>query len=319
MKYILRPLPTCPLVSVVVPSYNQGQFIRATLDSILQQDYRPIEVIVVDGASSDDTVNIIRSYGDIPELRWVSEKDSGPVEAVNKGFALARGQICAIQSSDDFYLPGVIRRVVEEFIADPEVGLLYGDVVKANSNGEETFRERIAPFSLEGLLARDTYVPQPSAFFRLELLNHLGGWDERIPYVPDTDLWFRIAFHSKVKKIDEFLACNRAHPGQRDTQIARIYRDYERMLRQSPDIVAAPRRLRWAARAGLYLLSVRYNVHPSDWSLTKALWKAVLLRPRCLLSPMLPKHRLVPHYFDLAKSLGDIRRLYNRVSSANVK
>ena len=84
-----------PLVSIIVPSYNQGRFIRRTLDSILSQDYRPLEVFVVDGASTDETVSILREYSCHPELQWVSERDSGVVEAVNKGFAKARGEFAA--------------------------------------------------------------------------------------------------------------------------------------------------------------------------------------------------------------------------------
>ena len=93
------------LLSIVVPSYNQGAYIRETLDSIFAQDYRPIEVLVLDGASKDETVEILRSY-DAPELRWWSERDRGVVDAVNKGLARASGEIIGIQSSDDTYLPG---------------------------------------------------------------------------------------------------------------------------------------------------------------------------------------------------------------------
>jgi glycosyltransferase involved in cell wall biosynthesis len=309
----LPPLSENPLVSVIVPSFNQGAFIKSALDSILSQDYRPLEVIVVDGASSDNTVEVLREYDAAPEVWWVSEADSGPVEAVNKGFSLARGEICAIQSSDDFYLPGAIRHAVAGLKSEPGLGLVYGDVVKTDETGAEIYRERIRPFSLECLLARETYVPQPAAFFRLAAVRQLGGWDELIPYVPDTDLWFRIAFHAGVKKIDEFIACSRMHPGQRDTQIGSIYGDYERMLNQSPDIAGASRRLKSAAAAGLHVLSARYNIHRSDWELTKALWKAVILRPRCIFSPALPKHRLVPRYFDIARAIGGIRRSLRRV------
>ena len=109
----MNALPEHPLISVIVPSFNQGAFIRKTIESALQQDYRPIEVVVMDGASTDNTVDILKSFGDIPELRWVSEPDQGVVDAVNKGLRLARGEIAAIQSSDDFYLPGAFSTVAE--------------------------------------------------------------------------------------------------------------------------------------------------------------------------------------------------------------
>jgi glycosyltransferase involved in cell wall biosynthesis len=262
----LAPLPAQPLVSVIVPSYNQGRFIGATIDSILGQDYRPIEILVIDGASTDETVEVLKSYGEVPELKWISEPDSGVVQAVNKGFARAAGQIVAIQSSDDCYLPGAVSRMVQEFHKDGRVGLVYGDTVKVDAAGNELLRQRIGPYSLENLFLVKTWIPQPSAFFRRGLLDALGGWDERIPYAPDTDLWIRMAFRTEVRKIDQYLSQRRVHGEQRDTQGAKIIRDYSRMIDQSPDIAAASPELRRAARAGVYLFKIRYNVSGSDWT-----------------------------------------------------
>src|SRR4051794_3921073 len=93
----LPPLTERPLVTIVVPSFNQGRFIRTTIDSVLEQTYRPLEIIVVDGGSNDETVSVLQSYGDLPELRWTSEPDKGVADAVNKGFAQARGEVIGIQ------------------------------------------------------------------------------------------------------------------------------------------------------------------------------------------------------------------------------
>src|SRR6185436_19107774 len=111
------------LISVVIPSYNQGRYIRETIDSTLAQDYRPIEVLVMDGASKDETVDVLQSY-DAPELQWISEPDRGVVDAVNKGLARARGEIIAIQSSDDVYVPGAFSAVAQ---AMPGFELVFGD------------------------------------------------------------------------------------------------------------------------------------------------------------------------------------------------
>jgi glycosyltransferase involved in cell wall biosynthesis len=252
-----------------VPSFNQGRFIRATLDSILEQDYRPIEIHVIDGGSTDETLEVLRSYGDIPELQWVSESDSGVVEAVNKGFARARGEIIGIQSSDDCYLPGAISRVVKEFRSNREFGLVYGDTVKVDAEGRELLRTRIGPWSLENLFLLKTWIPQPSAFFRKELLDICGGWDERIPYAPDTDLWIRMAFRTKVLKLDAWLSQRRVHDAQRDLQAARILGDYQRMIMQSRDIASAPSALKRAARASGELMYRRYNPTGSE---IRAFW-----------------------------------------------
>lgn len=277
----LGDLPPQPLISIVVPSYNQGRYIRATIDSILGQDYRPLQIVVIDGGSRDETVTVLQSYGSIPELEWVSERDRGVVEAVNKGFAKVRGEIVAIQSSDDCYLPGTLPTVIREFRRDPQLGLLYGDTVKVDATGEELSRHDIGPYSLLNLLRIRTWIPQPSAFFRRELLDALGGWDDRIPYAPDTDLWIRMAFRTVVRKLDAYLSQRRMHGEQRDTQAAKIVRDYGLMIDQSPDIAAASPEIRRAAKAGKQLMRVRYNPHDSDWYAAYSLLRAGLHDSQC--------------------------------------
>jgi glycosyltransferase involved in cell wall biosynthesis len=300
----LPELTRNPLVSVVIPSFNQGQFIRATIDSILSQDYRPLQVIVVDGASRDDTVSILKSLCDRPELEWISESDSGVVEAVNKGFARARGDIIAIQSSDDCYLPGALKTVVQEFHSAQKPGLVYGDTVKIDAQGQELTRQVIGPYSLLNLLRIQTWIPQPSAFFRRELLDALGGWDDRIPFAPDTDLWLRMAFRTSVHKLDHFLSQRRIHDAQRDTQAARIARDYSRMIEQSTDVANASAEIRNAAHAGKHLMRVRYNSR-SDWHAAWSLVKAGYCDRACLDVRGIATHLA---WFPLRRRLSRLKR-----------
>ena len=261
----LRELPEQPTVAILVPSYNQGQYIRDCIDSILDQDYRPLRIHVVDGASTDNTVDVLKSYGTISELNWVSEPDKGVVDAVNKGFERVDGDIIGIQSSDDMYLPGTIRRVVDQFRKDSDTGLIYGDTLKVDMEGNELLRQPTSDFSLENLFTFRTWIPQPSAFFRQEMLDVCGGWDESIPYAPDTDLWIRMAFRTKVNKIQDFLSQRRMHDAQRDTHGDRIVRDFTKMIDQSADIAESPARIRDAAAAAKHLIRVRYNTGGSDW------------------------------------------------------
>ena len=265
----LAPLSAAPLVSIIVPSFNQGRFLRATIDSILAQDYRPLKIHVVDGASRDESIDVLLSYGSIPELVWVSERDSGVVEAVNKGFAQAEGEILGIQSSDDTYLPGAIGQAVRQLQAAPAVGLVYGDTVKIDADGNELQRSPVGPFSVEKFLLLKTWIPQPSAFFRRQMLEVVGGWDERVPYAADTDLWFRLMFRTHVLKVDEFWSQRRIHDAQRDTQVAKIVRDYTGMLSQSPDLATAAPEIQRAAKASAHLFQVRYNPGNSQW---RAAW-----------------------------------------------
>ena len=305
----LPPLPERPIVSVIVPSFNQGRFIGQTLESALEQDYRPIEVIVADGGSTDETLDVLRGFDGVPEVVWLSEPDRGPVDAVNKGLAVARGQVSAIQSSDDFYLPGSFAEAVRALSGEPAPGLVYADVLNVGPEGLPTAAYAIGPYSLMSLLAHNTYVPQASAFFRTEVIDALGGWDERIPYVPDTDLWMRVAFHAPVRKLNRRWACVRNHPEQRNVQTERILRDCARMLDQSPDLARAFWSRRLAARSGASLLEYYYRRDRSDWQRAWSLWKAALLYPPTVLSGTVSKAAMVPGWFTLMRALGRLRRM----------
>jgi hypothetical protein len=268
-----------PLVSVIVPSFNQGRFIRRTLESILSQDYRPLEIIVIDGASTDDTVAILREFSSAPELQWVSERDSGVVEAVNKGFARARGEIGAIQSSDDFYLPGAVTAGVDALQSNAELAFAFGDIAKVDAEGHELSCTRLGPFSLEGVLSMETWIPQPSTFFRMDLAKSLGGWRTEVPYAADTDLWLRMAMLAPAIKIDRLMAQRSVHEGQRDTQGACIISDYRRMINSLPGLSSAEPRIRAAARAGQILIANRYEQPPRRLARVGRLWHAALTYP----------------------------------------
>jgi glycosyltransferase involved in cell wall biosynthesis len=268
-----------PHVSIIVPSYNQGRFIRATIDSILSQNYRPITIHVIDGGSKDETVDVLKSYGELPELKWLSERDKGVVDAVNKGFQQVTGEIVGIQSSDDTYLPNAIEQAVEAFAADLELGLVYGDTVKIDADGNELSRYTIGDFSLENFFLFRTWIPQPSAFFRRSMLDVCGGWDESVPYAADTDLWLRMMFQTKVQKVDSFWSQRRIHDAQRDTQASKIARDFCRMIDQSRDISQSTDEMKRLAAASKHLIQVRYNGSGSDWTAAWHLWKAGQLAP----------------------------------------
>ena len=164
-----------PLVSIVVPSFNQGRFIAETLRSCLEQRYRPIEILVQDGGSTDNTISVLRSL-EAPELHWVSEPDEGVVDAVNKGLRRAKGEILSIQSSDDVFLGGAIEAAVEALSHDPTIGLVYGDVELIDEESRVTGADIQGPFDLAMYFGRMMYVPQPGTFFTRKALEAVGGW-----------------------------------------------------------------------------------------------------------------------------------------------
>ena len=217
-----HPQTDQPLVSVIVPSFNQGRFIRETIDSILAQDYRPLEILVIDGASTDNTIDVLQSYGSVPELKWWSEPDEGVTDAVNKGLARAQGEILAIQSSDDLYLPGAIKAAVDAMIADEKLALVYGDVEYIDEHSQVIGRDHLTPFDLKRYLGRFSYIPQPSTFFRRTAATEVGGWRKEVSYAADADYWLRIAAREKVRKLDRLSARYRYHADQRDAQRTQI-------------------------------------------------------------------------------------------------
>jgi len=299
-----------PLVSIIVPSYNQGQFIGATLESIFSQDYRPLEVIVIDGASTDETVSVLESYSDRPELQWVSEPDSGVVEAVNKGFARATGTFCGIQSSDDVYLPGAIRTGVEALQDKDKPGFVYGDIEKIDAEGELLSRSQLCEFSIENVLSMKTWIPQPSTFFRLDLAKRLGGWRDLAPYAADTDLWYRMMFEAPARKLDSVMAQRRQHGEQRDVHGDRIIRDYSLMLDHNEALQEGPSRYRRAAKAGCLLMANRYsNGGEGYWTPYLRRLRATLLWPELLRRT--PWQALVPGLWPLRRAVAKILKRGN--------
>jgi hypothetical protein len=205
-----RPGEMSPLVSVVTPSLNQARYLEAAIASVLGQDYPHVEYIVVDGGSTDGSREILASFGS--RLRFISEKDSGQAEALNKGFHAARGSILGWLNADDVYAPGAIAKVVEAFRSRPSVHLVYGggSILDQDGNVVGPFEE-IEPFSLWRLLHVLDYVLQPAAFFRRDAAFAAGLLDEGLHWALDWDLWIRLAARGEVLHLGEPLASSRVH------------------------------------------------------------------------------------------------------------
>jgi glycosyltransferase involved in cell wall biosynthesis len=199
-----------PLVSIITPSYNQGRFIEATIQSVLNQDYGNIEYIIIDGGSTDNTLEILRKYED--RLTWISEPDHGQSDAINKGFKRARGTILAWLNSDDVYEPGAIRAAVEYFKKHDDVALLYGEGDIIDEHGKKLRRfGATQPFDLWTLIYIWDYIMQPTTFFKREALQEVGYLDENLNWCMDWDLWIKIAKRFKVGYMDRVLASSREY------------------------------------------------------------------------------------------------------------
>jgi glycosyltransferase involved in cell wall biosynthesis len=220
--------PQQPLVTVVTPSFNQGQFIEATICSVLEQDYPAIEYIVMDGGSTDGTLDILRRYSH--RLAWVSAPDRGQADAINRGWQRSRGQILAWLNSDDTYLPGAIKAQVAALMAHPDVDVVYGDAIFTDQAGRPLHRYHARPFDRKRFLHLSA-IPQPSAFFRRDLLMRHGGLNARLQYALDYELFLRLMWETTFLYTGTLVATYRLH----DT--SKTVDGYDRMLSEAIAVV----------------------------------------------------------------------------------
>jgi glycosyltransferase involved in cell wall biosynthesis len=201
-----------PLVSVVVPSYQQGRFLEEALRSMLDQEYEPLEVIVVDGGSTDESVEVIRRHSD-RLVWWVTEPDDGQADALNKGFGRARGEILGWLCSDDVLLPGAIARVVDALESDLDALLVYGEALFVDEDGGEIFPLEPRPFELEAMVrACANHVVQPGSLFRRRAWDAAGPFNVRGHYLFDFEFALSVARFGTVVAIPDRLALYRVHP-----------------------------------------------------------------------------------------------------------
>jgi glycosyltransferase involved in cell wall biosynthesis len=203
-------MTTKPLVSIVTPSFGQANFLERTMQSVLAQTYANLEYIVVDGGSKDQSKEIIEKYSSRLAW-WVSEKDYGQTEAINKGFAHAHGKILAWLNSDDTYQPNAISEAVEFLQKNPEIGLVYGDANFIDEHDRLVGRFPARQTDLAGLRRGYVHIPQQASFFRANLWKKVGPLDESFFFAMDYDLWVRLAKISQLKYIPRTWANFRLH------------------------------------------------------------------------------------------------------------
>lgn len=289
-----------PRISIITPSYNQGQFIEETIQSILHQDYPNLEYIIIDGGSTDQTVEIIKKY-ETQISYWVSEPDRGQTHAINKGLAQATGDILAYLNSDDYYLPGVFHQVAAYFQQHPNTDLLHGRCRYVNEQGEKIGEQLGNIQSLEEILDlwdvwwKKRQFVQPEVFWTKRIAERVGEFTEALHYVMDYDYWRRILQTSgQVGCIDQELSCFRFTANQKSNQSQQVAEELLSLVQpllwdQAVNMPIRKRLLlqqKWLYQA-VFLKEVELSLKAGDHKTKRwgRLLKVLVNKPQILLAP----------------------------------
>ena len=248
------------LVSIITPSYNQAKYLEQTITSVLEQSYPSIEYIVVDGKSKDNSIDIIKKYAD-KLAYWVSEKDKGQADAINKGFSRATGEIIAWLNSDDYYLPGAVQAAVKVFEENPDIVLVYGNMLAVNEHGVTFNTMNYRQLTLKDLLCFNI-IGQPAVFMRRSALQQTSGLDATFHFLLDHLLWIQIAKQGKILHVNQTWAAARYHAEAKNvSKAAEFGREAFRILEtiaQDKDLAKALLSVDRRAHASAFRVDARY-------------------------------------------------------------
>jgi glycosyltransferase involved in cell wall biosynthesis len=222
-----------PKISIVTPSYNQGKFIEQTILSVIGQNYPNLEYIIIDGGSTDNTIEIIKKYEKYITY-WISQKDNGQSEAINKGFRIATGSILAWLNSDDYYLPNILFEIANKFSVD-KPKIVFGNCIHIKEGTNKIWGSRVDKKHESFNLLYEDYIIQPSSFWNKLTWDLVGNVNENLHYGFDWD-WFIRALQKEVlfESCQQYFSIYRIHENhksgtgadKREKELQEIYKNY---------------------------------------------------------------------------------------------
>lgn len=220
-----------PKISLITPSYNQGQYLEDTLKSVLDQNYPNLEYIVIDGGSQDHSVDIIEKYSS-QLTYWISEPDQGQTDALQKGFSKATGDILGWLCSDDILQPNTLSEVAQFFGENPDAQIVYGDSLWIDPKGNLIRPRKEHSFSRYILLYSHNFISQPSTFWTRQVYEQVGGLDSKFDVAMDADLWLRFSEVTELHHVQKLWSCMRIYPEQKTYRLFEQREAEKKQLRE---------------------------------------------------------------------------------------
>jgi glycosyltransferase involved in cell wall biosynthesis len=275
-----------PLVSIVTPSFNKGPYIEETILSVRNQTYPCIEYIVIDGGSTDETLSILEKYSG--DITWISERDNGQSDAINKGWKRARGDIIAYLNADDTYLPNAVEIAVNYFLQHPETGMIYGDGILSDEKGGFLEYFTAGEFNLKDLVFCKDNILQPAVFLRKSVFDAVGDVDVDLHLAMDLDYWIRTGLRYPVTYIPVSLATAKIYKDAKSSALMyRYVKEYEHILKKIFSNAHLPQEIRQCKNNAYTFVYVKGGFDYIHAMMVKDgmryLWKAFRTSPgRCI-------------------------------------
>jgi glycosyltransferase involved in cell wall biosynthesis len=279
-----------PLVSIVTPAFNQADFLRDTVESVLAQDYPNIEYLVIDDGSTDETSEILAEY--TGRVEWESQANMGQTPTINKGWERSHGDIITWLNSDDTFLPGAVSTAVNYLQEHPDIDIVFGDSLFTAADGSPLERSKsLTEFSYPEFVAKcHNPIPQPSAFIRRSVMEDVGLLDPSYYYFMDWDFWLRAGVNHKIAYLSELLSTYRLHEASKTVaQAVKAAPELEYMYRRFfalPNLSDEIRRLERDAMMNMFFTSGGYYLQGGNRKAARRMAiKAVQTHPGAICRP----------------------------------